>query len=120
MKILDIINKAKLAIIKTKAYILVAVIVLSLITACILIFGPNQDKVIEQKTAAKKESTQKAEELKNNVVNHDKVVQEKVKDIQDIIEKRKPFKPLKHEEIKVKNASYDAMRRVLDTAQPNK
>ena len=77
------------------------------------------EKLKPQIEQAKSEKDQKATDLKNSVLDHDKSVQEKTKEISKVADV-KPFKPMKHEIIKVKSASYNAMRAVLDTIQPIK
>lgn len=111
-----------------KAWIITGVISIVAIAVCVFFYTSGQDAKVKAKIEvlapkiedAKKESAQNAKDLKNDVVDHGKAVQKTATDIQEIVKKRKPFKPMKHEAIKIKDASYDAMRRVLDTARPNK
>lgn len=127
MKLTEIINKAKLLPINIKAYIFTGIVFVGLVIAVVLLARNNRDakteaeieKLNPQIEQAKSEKDQKASDLKNSVLDHDKSVQEKTKEISKVADV-KPFKPMKHEIIKVKSASYDAMRAVLDTIQPIK
>lgn len=127
MKLTEIINKAKSGAINYKAHIFTALVVIVLLVVIIVLARSNSnaktaaeiEKLKPQIEQAKSEADQKASDLKNSVLDHDKSVQEKTKEISKVADV-KPFKPMKHEIIKVKSASYNAMRAVLDTIQPIK
>jgi hypothetical protein len=127
MKLMEIINKAKSLPINIKATLITISILIVLVAVIILLVRSNNDaktaveieKLKPQIEQAKFEANQKAIDLKNSVLDHNKSVQEKTKEISKVADV-KPFKPMKHEIIKVKSASYNAMRAVLDTIQPIK
>jgi hypothetical protein len=127
MTLNEIVNKAKLLPTNIKAFVLTFVVIIVLVLVILLLIRSNTDaktaveieKLKPQIEKTKLEAKQKADELKNSVLDHDKSVQEKTKEISKVADV-KPFKPMKHEIIKVKSASYNAMRAVLDTIQPIK
>lgn len=126
-KITTLLNKAKSLPINIKAYIFTGIVFVGLVIAVVLLARSNRnakaaaeiEKLKPQIEQAKSEKDQKASDLKNSVLDHDKSVQEKTKEISKAADV-KPFKPMKHEIIKVKSVSYHAMRSVLDTIQPIK
>lgn len=126
-KLTSLLNKAKSLPINIKAMLITVFVVIVLIIAIVLLVRSNNnannqieiEKLKPQIETAKTEAKQKANELKNSVTNHNKSVQDKVKQINKHSEV-KPFKPMKHEIIKVKSASYNHMHNVLDTIQPIK
>lgn len=82
----------------------------------------NEVKIVEaegKKVILAPKIEAKTKELQNDVIDYGKSVKKKSEMIQDIIKKQQPFKPMKDEPIKVKDASYDAMRTALDSAMPN-
>ena len=126
-KITSLINKAKSWPINVKAILITSLVFIALVVVIVLLVRNNRDaqtaveieKLKPQIEQAKSEKDQKATDLKNSVLDHDKSVQEKTKEISKVADV-KPFKPMKHEIIKDKSASYNAMRAVLDTIQPIK
>lgn len=127
MTIPQIINKAKLAPIKTKAIIGTLILIVLLIVALILAIRNNQaikneikiEKITKEKEATEKEVKNKVVELKNDVVKHGEFVNETSKSIINIIDKKPKIKKMNYESTKVKDVSYDFMRMHLDTVQPN-
>jgi polyhydroxyalkanoate synthesis regulator phasin len=127
MTIPQIINKAKLAPIKTKAIIGTAILIVLLVVALILAIRNNQDikneikieKITKEKEATEKEVKNKVVELKNDVVKHGEFVNETSKSIINIIDKKPKIKKMNYESTKIKDVSYDFMRMHLDTVQPN-
>ena len=127
MKIQDIVNKVKLAPIKTKAYILTAIVVLFCVVACILMYRSVQDiknKVKIQKLIEEKKNTEaEVEQWKNKIndMNNDFIKQQK--DLSDkAVEIRKNTKPTqlpKYEKPIIHSASYNAMLDSLLVAQPD-
>ena len=127
MKIQDIVNKVKLAPIKTKAYILTAIVVLFCVVACILMYRSVQDiknKVKIQKLIEEKKNTEaEVEQWKNKIndMNNDFIKQQK--DLSDkAVEIRKNTKPTqlpKSEKPIIHSASYNAMLDSLLVAQPD-
>ena len=122
MKILE---KFSLIPSKVKDYILIGLIVSIVIIVIVMSINNFNDvrrqiKIEKTKnelvdTQIQVEQDKKA--LEDNVKAHDSFIQTTVKEIKNIT-KIKP-KRIKYEKIKVRDTSYDAMRRVLDTAQPN-
>jgi cell division protein FtsL len=126
-KFAALLSKAKSWSINTKAIVITAFVIILLTIICIVLLRINSDsktaveieKLKPQIEKAKTEAAQKASDLRNSVTEHDKSVQDKVQKINKQAEV-KPFKPMKHEIIKVKSSSYNAMRAFLDTVQPIK
>lgn len=111
---------------KIKDYILIGLIVLVIIIVIVMSinnFNEVRRQVEIEKTKnvlvdTKIEVEQDKKALEDNVKDHDSFVQTTVKEIKNIT-KIKP-KKINYGKIKVRDTNYDAMRRVLDTAQPNK
>jgi cytochrome c biogenesis factor len=122
MKILEKFNSIPS---KIKDYILIGLIVLIIIIVIVMsINGFNEtrraikiEKAKNELVDTKIQVEQDKKALEDNVKAHDSFIQTTVKEIKNIT-KIKP-KRIKYEKIKVRDTSYDAMRRVLDTAQPN-
>jgi uncharacterized membrane-anchored protein YhcB (DUF1043 family) len=110
---------------KIKDYILIGLIVLIIIIVIVMSinsFSKARRAVKIERTKnelvdTKIEVEQNKEALVDHVKAHDSSTQEKVKEIKRLTK----FKPkrIKYETIKVRDTSYDVMRRVLDTVQPN-
>lgn len=123
----DLKNNIKSAPIIVKQWLVIALLFLIIIIGSILFYRSIQNKNNEAKiqtneielSDVKKASEKKASDLKNNTIEHGKFVKENTDEIIKIANDTK-FKPIKYETSKVKDASYDAMRSVLDTVQPNK
>jgi predicted Holliday junction resolvase-like endonuclease len=122
---MNIIQKFNLIPTKIKDYIIVGLIV-SIIVLVIIMSINNFNNVKRQieieetkselaETKLQIENYKKA--LEDNIKAYDSFTQATVEDIKKITN-IKP-KRIKYEKIKVRDTSYDAMRRVLDTAQPN-
>lgn len=123
-QILDRIKNAPLAL---KLIIIIAVMLIIGVTVSYYFYTEAQDAKIETKiNKIENESgkstvkvASKTKELRNDVIEHGKSVKKTTDQINKIVKKNSTFKPMQHETIKVKDASYDAMRSVLDDAQPN-
>jgi hypothetical protein len=110
---------------KIKDYILIGLIVSIIIIVIVMSINNFNDvrRQIEiEKTKNELVDTKIQVELdkkalEDNVKTHDSFVQATVEEIKNIT-KIKP-KRINYGKIKVRDTSYDAMRRVLDTAQPN-
>lgn len=122
---MNILEKLNVIPSKVKEYILIGLIALIIIIVIVMSinnFNEVRRAVKIEKTKnelvdTKIEVEQDKKALEDNVKEHDSFVQSTVKEIKNIT-KIKP-KRIKYEKIKVRDTSYDAMRRVLDTAQPN-
>jgi H+/gluconate symporter-like permease len=122
MKILE---KFSLIPSKVKDYILIGLIVSIVIIVIVMSINNFNDvrrqikieKTKNELVDTKIQVEQDKKALEDNVKAHDSFIQTTVKEIKNIT-KIKP-KRIKYEKIKVRDTSYDAMRRVLDTAQPN-
>ena len=122
---MNILEKLNVIPSKVKDYILIGLIVSIIIIVIVMSinnFNEVRRQVEIEKTKnelvdTKIEVEQDKKALEDNVKEHDSFVQATVKEIKNIA-KIKP-KRIKYEKIKVRDTSYDAMRRVLDTAQPN-
>jgi hypothetical protein len=122
---MNILEKLNVIPSKIKDYILIGLIALIIIIIIVMsINNFNDSRIAVKIEKAKNELVdtkiqvgQDKKALEDNVKEHDSFVQSTVKEIKNIT-KIKP-KRIKYEKIKVRDTSYDAMRRVLDTAQPN-
>lgn len=125
---MDVKNEISKLYIKYREWLLWVGLVLFLFLITIAVFKIRENIILHERL---KEEKQKYEQLKetsdqlkidlaDSVREHDSIVQFYVYTIDSLTRNRKPFKPLKYDtKIKVKSASYDYMRRVLDTARPN-
>ena len=127
MKIQDIVNKVKLAPIKTKAYIFIGIVVLVSVLACILMYRDAQDiknkikiqKLIEEKKNTEAEVEQwknKINDMNNDFIKQQKELSDKAVDIRN---KTKPTKLPKYEKPVIHSASYNVMLDSLLVAQPD-
>lgn len=122
---MNIIEKLNVIPSKVKDYILIGLIALIIIIVIVMSINNSNEvrrqveieKTKNELVDTKIEVEQDKKALEDNVKEHDSFVQATVKEIKNIT-KIKP-KRIKYEKIKVRDTSYDAMRRVLDTAQPN-
>lgn len=127
MIIQDVLNKVKLAPIKTKAYIGTAIVVLASVLACILMYRSNQNiknKIKIDKIEAEKKNTQEeVQQWKNKIndMNADFVEQQKnlSNKAVDIRNKTKPRKLPKYEKPTIHSAAYNIMLDSLLVAQPD-
>lgn len=123
----EILTKFKNIPIKIKFYVALSVLIIAFFAVVYYMYTEIQDVKNEakiEKAEGKKvvlapKIEAKKTELQNDVIDYGKSVKKKSDLIQDIIKKNQPFKPMKDEPIKVKDASYDAMRTALDSAMPN-
>jgi hypothetical protein len=122
---MNILEKLTMMPSKIKDYILIGLIV-SIVLIVIVMSINNFSDVRRQmeiertknelvETKLQVENYKKA--LEDNVRTHDSFIQAKVEDIKTIT-KIKP-KRIKYEKIKVADTTYIAMRKLLDTVQPN-
>ena len=125
--ITDLINKAKLATVKYKAYIFTALVIIALILALIYQYSLIQDAKNEAKiqtvTKAKEITQEEVKEWKDKIDDHNNEFIETQKDLtekaKDIRKNTKPTKLPKYEKPIIKDASYNAMLDSLLVAQPN-
>lgn len=127
MKIQDIVNKVKLAPIKIKVYITIALVALFCIVACILTYRSLQDiknkqkiqKLIEEKKNTEAEVEQwknKINDMNNDFAKQQKELSDKALDVRKNI---KPTKLPKYEKPIIHSASYNSMLDSLLVAQPD-
>lgn len=127
MKIQDIVNKVKLASIKTKVYITIALVVLFCAVACILTYRSLQDiknkqkiqKLIEEKKNTEAEVEQwknKINDMNNDFAKQQKELSDKALDVR---KNTKPTKLPKYEKPIIHSASYNSMLDSLLVAQPD-
>jgi len=127
MNLTDIVNKAKLAPIKTKAYILTAIVVLFCVVACILMYRSIQDiknkhkieKLIEERQVTKEEVQQwknKISDMNNEFIKQQKDLSNKAIDIR---KNTKPTKLPNYEKPIIHSASYNSMLDSLLIARPD-
>jgi hypothetical protein len=122
---MNILEKLNLIPSKIKDYILIGLIVSIVIIVIVMSINNFNDvrrqikieKTKNELVDTKIQVEQDKKALEDNVRAHDSFTQATVEEIKSITN-IKP-KKIKYEKIKVRDTSYDAMRKVLDTAQPN-
>jgi septal ring factor EnvC (AmiA/AmiB activator) len=127
MKLTTLLNNAKLASIKYKIYIFIALVFIALIIACILILRANNNAKneveIENVTEAKEITKDEVNQWNKQIDDHNKEFTETQKDLSDkakeIRKNTKPNKLPNYEKPAVKDASYNAMLDSLLVAMPN-
>ena len=122
----DLINKAKLASINTKAIVITSIVVLSLVIVIILLYRSNQtaknEAKIETVTKEKEVTESEVKEWKDKIDDHNKesVKMQKgiIKDMKNTIKKSKPIKLPNYDNEKVYSSDTNSMLYTLLTAQP--
>ena len=123
---MNVIEKLNAIPSKIKDYILIGLVVLIIVIVIVMsINGFNEtrraikiERTENELVDTKIQVEQDKKALEDNVKAHDTFVQVTVEEIKNIT-KIKP-KRIKYEKIKVGDTTYDAMRKLLDTVQPNK
>ncbi len=127
VNITDLINKAKLATVKYKAYIFTDLVIIALILALIYQYNLTQEAKNEAKiqtvTKAKEVTQEEVKEWKDKINDHNNEFIETQKDLTEkakaIRKNTKPSKLPKYEKPIIKDANYNAMLDSLLIAQPN-
>lgn len=126
-KLTTMLNKAKLATVKYKAYIFTALVIITLILGLIyqynLIQEAKNESKIETVTQEKEVTENEVKEWNKQIDDHNQEYRETQKNLaqsaKDIRKNTKPSKLPNYEKPIIKDASYNAMLDSLLIAQPN-